>query len=442
MFAACQAIREIGTINDNTAQTHRLNEIIQEVHAPPLLSFKLAHLARLTRNGTASVQWWDALGRDCQIADSTDIEGLHALLAEKCRKVSQKLLQDAHLTDPSLIGALHLFDRACAAVASPLESAKRSSPVATSQMLDRTDETYTVQEFLDHPQQAMLIVVGLDGIGKTLVVDHAVSQTGRQLHRLAIASDTSLDFIGEWILRCFSVGDRPPSGKPSDAILGDWLAQHVKRDNIIVIEKGQLLLSHGIWREKAAPEFLVGLALCLQNQKCKLIIESSFQFDLPSADPSSVRRYRIGGLPSEPGILLLDQHLRRSGVDPDNYDKKQRTEVVNRLGGHPFALIIASEYVEQKGMAPVISELRNRKGVHYEIVRRVLRDLELSHEEKTVLSLLALARSPIRAETLAEVVTFDPLPAIRRLIQLSFIERSKNDNIQIVSLLSSSFADF
>jgi len=434
-FSISQSLQQISRLADNTAQAHRLNEIIEEGQGTPLLRIKLAHLYRLARNGTASAYWWNALANDCFVTDISDLIGVEALMAEKCHKANQKLLQDAQVEDAALLGTLHLFDRSCSSLCSP-DSERKPIPASASQLiLDRTDETRIVQEFLEHPHQAMLIVVGLDGIGKTSVVNQAISQTGRRIHRLAIESDSTLEYIGEWLLRCFGVNDRPPSGKPSDAVLTEWITPYIRRDNIIVIERGQLLLAHGIWRDTKTADFLVQLAGILKKQGSKLIVESSFQFDLPSAEPASIRRYRIGGLERDPGSLLLDQHLRRSGVDPNNYDRSQRQEVVTRLGGHPLALIIASEYIEQKGLGPVLTELRGRRGVHYEIVRRVLKDLELSHEQKVILSLLRLARSPLRADVLAGVVDFDPLPPVRQLIQLSFVERSKNDNIEIVSLL-------
>lgn len=143
----------------------------------------------------------------------------------------------------------------------------------------------------------------------------------------------------------------------------------------------------------------------------------------------------ITGLPIGDGTTLLDQQLRRTGLDPAHYSQDQRSRIVGGLAGHPGAIVLASEYIEESGIEQVLSDIEGRKGVHERIVKRILTRLHLSDEQATVLSILSLARAPVPAWVVNEAISFNGIAVLQDLRKLALLERHANDHVAVTGLI-------
>lgn len=140
------------------------------------------------------------------------------------------------------------------------------------------------------------------------------------------------------------------------------------------------------------------------------------------------------------GVSLLKQQLRRAGLNPKNYDDGQCRQIVENLGGHPGAIILASEYIEKSTITKVAEDIQKRGGYHSEIVRRIIKGLNLTPDELLTLSLLSLARRPIPVKVIATIVEFDGIGVLHDLYKLALVERHENDHVCVTELLKN-FAD-
>lgn len=170
------------------------------------------------------------------------------------------------------------------------------------------------------------------------------------------------------------------------------------------------------------------------------MIETAVEIHLDFVPTNTWKLYRLGGLKDTEGVNLLTQQLRRVGLNPQHYSTQQCLEAVKKLGAHPGAIILASEYIEQSTMSKVLRDIQKRKGSYLEIVRRIIKELYLTEEESLAIALLSLARRPVPAQVVVQAAKFDDLAVFRDLYQSALIERYENDHIMVAELLRN-FAD-
>jgi len=189
------------------------------------------------------------------------------------------------------------------------------------------------------------------------------------------------------------------------------------------------------------PALLAALAQLMAKVNGRLILIGARHLDVDLIPAAAIRRLPVTGLPVDHRVVLLDYHLRRAGLDPNDYAPETRKLIADTLGGHPGAIVLAAEFVYRRGIEEVAEDLGKRRGVHEEIVRRILKKTRFTDQESQVLGALSLARVPIPAQLLNKVVSFNALPVARRLIEACLIERSREDYIRIADLIRG-FAEF
>lgn len=425
---------------DTVTQTELLTQAIGR-STGPLQQMKLIHLRRLTEKRSVDPAWWAALGDECVVSAIPDLRGFqHDLCYVGAERLHQLLTNDAVSDEYALgkIAALAQSYRKSAALPSGLRPASVATPAEDrTAIIDRKIECDEVRRCLTNPKMPLCLVHGLSAVGKSAVIDTGIGQAGyRAVHRVLIAADTTPEFLAESLLRQLRPSPAPGPTDPIQAIRSN-LSAYLARNTVIVIERAHHLVQDFIWRDPITPQLVVAIVDAARTRESTVVIESDVFLEIPLPDPSRACRIAVRGLPDDDGLIFFDQQLRRAGLTPSHYSEEQRRVIVKGLGGHPGAIVLASEYVEEVGIDQVVGDIASRHGVHGQIVRKIVRRLHLSDDQSLVLSLLSLARAPFPASVLARVVTtFNPLQVVRQLQKLALTERFDRDFVAVAGLIS------
>ena len=426
--------------HDNTTQAELLTQAIGR-NTPPIQQMKVIHLRRLSETGAADAAWWEALGDDCVVPVLSDLRGLEQDLCAISTDRLQQLLAADVVHDESALGKVAILAqsyRKYAALPSGNASvAPAPSAVDRSGIINRKIECDGIRRCLANPRMPLCLVHGLSVVGKSTVIDTAIGQAGyRNVYRIQLARDSTPQFLAESLLRQFRRSASPHRNNAVQVIRLE-LSPLLPRNAVIVIERAHLLLQDFIWRAPASPQLIAVVADAVRSRDSTVIVESEVSLEVPLPDPSRACRIPIRGLPDDEGLVFFDQQLRRAGLTPTHYGEEQRRAIVKGLGGHPGAIILSSEYVEQVGIEQVVGDISSRRGIHGQIVRKIVRRLHLSDEQRLVMSLLSLARAPLPAAVLTKAIkAFNPLPLVRQLQKLAFVERFAHDFVAVAGLIS------
>jgi len=356
-----------------------------------------------------------------------------------CAESLLAVIQSGNVQDVTVLGnaakLMNAYKKAAGGTKQGPGSQKTAISGNDDVTIDREGESTEVMRFLEHPRQVACLVFGLDAVGKTTVVEKAIAKGGyRKVARLSLAPDVTGPFLAVNILSSI---EYPRAAKVRDPIaaLRAIFPARLRAIRVIIIQDAENLLAHVMWRDAALQDVFRILMTLARAAECKVVVESSTQFDLPIDDPNLVKRVPVRGLHPEDGLALLNQQFRRVGLEPSEFAEGDRRQIVDILSGHPGATILAADYVENSGIGRVRNDLIGKTGVYTRIVQRVLQKLHLGEQEAHVLSLLAEARVPIPTKVISQVTNFDPLPAIQDLRKLALVDRLADDFIAITGIL-------
>lgn len=434
-------LAEIRSIEDNLTQVELLEQLMSRNGLSPLQKLLLPHLIRLARAGSASPQQWDILATSCRISALSTLRTLEATLARTCSERVERIIACSSSADDVTLGKLVRFKRTCDAVsdrdAPQRRAQEHSSWEPGSCHLDRERECQEVREFLDHPSLRVLLMTGLDEVGKETVVRVSIDQSGRKEAKwIHLPRDASAGFIRSALWRHLGLPVGTGGYREHYVALSDEsVIDRIPQGTTIVLNHAENLLDHGLWRDSSLPIELGRFADALGRRRSKLIVLSAVRLDLQEIEPSHIMRRWLTGLPLEAATVFLDQNMRRAGLDPSHYDLTIRKHLAQLVGGHPGALILIAECIEEHGCEQVYLDLKTRRGVHSRIVRRILQKLSFSEEENIVLALLGEAREPIPIDVLQKSGIRNPHRVVRTLLDRCVVERKRYDHIVLAELI-------
>jgi tetratricopeptide (TPR) repeat protein len=442
-YKASKTVEDIQKNQDNRTQAEVLSQVLSW-KLPTIQRVKLNYLHQLADNMTADSNWWAVLGRDCLVENQMGICGLEAKLAQQCAdRLSSIITSGAIDYSEKTLGriAKYLVDchKKMKKVSGTVEQ-QIIHKMTRSAIVDRQDKIKEILDFLNHQKQAMCLIVGINSVGKTSVISNAIDLSGHQnIYKVKLLPDTTPEYICKSLLvqlGCSIIGNIDIN---SDRI-AKLIYNRLPTNSIILIEDAHFCISHHVWRDGGFPKVFDLLMKAGIDHQCKIIIETAIEIDLEAVDPNYVKRCWIKGLEYADGVNLLKQQLRRAGLEPKNYDDGQCKQIVENLGEHPGAIILASEYIEKSTISQVAEDIQKRKGHASEIVRRIIKGLDLNPDESLILSLLSLARRPVPVKVIARTVEFDGIGILHDLYKSALVERQENDHVCVTELLKN-FAD-
>ncbi len=443
--AGFRASREIaGPIKtkDYTIQAEVIGQLLER-DLPVIQRIKLSQLHRLAKNQTADENEWAVFGRDCQVANLGSLRQLQQKLAKTCADRFSEIISAGVIDDEAILGRISKYIGMCRKRGPVNQKALTNTftmSASVNAIVGRQDEIRGLTSFLNDKSFVIYQISGMNAIGKTSVVQTAIEQTGHQnVFSIKLVKASTPGFI--WASLIAQLGYAPHEARAfSIEKVRPLLVDHLPRNSVLVIENAHHCLEHRTWRDSRFPELFKGLYELFREFNCKLVIETAVKLKLDFVEPNSLKLCRLSGLKDIDGTNLLRQQLRRVSLNPQNYSPHQYLEVVKKLGAHPGAIILASEYIEQVTMSKVLEDIHKRKGSYSAIVRRIIKELNLTEDESLVIALLSLARRPVPSQVVVQAAKFDDLAVLSDLYQAALIERYENDHIMVAELLRN-FAD-
>lgn len=443
-YGLAQELSSIAQKEDNSVQKQLLDAAQQQFQPKGLTQVVLPQATRLAHAGVLNPELARSLLDSCILTGAPTLGILEHDLAARCIDHVTQISDNADTDDTEALATMLRFRRECKLRldAHALSDSAPANPPPPEVALDREPEARSIRQFLEHPRQRVLCLTGLDDVGKSTLLSMVFAQAGHKATQwITLSTDSTLTYIASVFARLLRFPD-DAAQQPREFLNRNNtdLVDRIPLGTVVVICEADNLRDHGRWREPDAPRVLEEVAHVLADRKGKLILSSTARLDLPMADQNLLRRMYLEGLPAEFAKLLLDQQLRRVGLDPRNFTDQQRGDIVELLGYHPGAIILCADFIMQQSVDAVHADLKQRRGVHTDIVRRILKGMEFTDSQSTILALLGETRSPIPPQVLSKAMRTNVSSEINALVAQGIVERGWRDFIKLPDLVRG-FAD-
>ncbi len=441
---AARQMAEVRELGQSTARAAQLEELLRRP-LETLQRVRLDQLLTVEARGLPSEELWRELGRDCILPGLSSLRELEAQLSSRCSRYLTPLLGSS-LTQKEEVAIpfmqyLAECNRRMGAQA-PDDTKAKAEDYAIA-IVDRERETSSVHLFLDEPTQLVLEVTGLNGIGKTSTLKKALTQSGISATLRIILTDTSsVDYILYSVLQYGGGQPRPPYSDPAQVASGPALRAALRSIRVLILEGAHYLLDRDAWRDARFPSVIAALLDSADATRTKIIIESRHELPLALGHPASRAKLHVRGLSKEAnrfGVALFDAQLRRVNLLPSVVGDREKSTIVDKLGGHPVAIALAADVSYEEGVDALLASLRDRRGFFLHFLEELVRGLKLTDDQATVMRLLCVARSGVPRAVILESVPFAAGPSLRELIAMGAVEVGPNGWVEVASVLRDYF---
>jgi len=437
-------IYQIGKIEDTSERADAIKSLINRRCGDELQCHRLDFLYQLAKTGRDTEDWWRVIGDDCVI-NLHCLEQMEQVLSKECYEELYKgLLEYGNEKEgiDDLRGFLLLAK-------SQIESAKGGQiPLGSDSkeirsIINREEDGKEILSFLDDQRQRVTQISGLQQIGKSVAIQKALGQWPHpKIIEIEVNESSSADYIACKILPNLLSRNLGKNGALTAHITEQEFTDIFNSFDILWIHNAEKLLQTEDWRNAEIKNLIKMIILAASKSTVKIIFETRKELQLELQDPSIYFRKRIYGLERRykaHGISYLEYQLRRNGISPQDLDDHLKEEIVDKLGGHPVAIALCADAIYDEGITRVMEILKQRKGFYLNFIKSILRNIDLSDDERMILNLLSGCKLSLPREAILGTFDYPVVPYLRNLIQLCMIEVDPASNIRLPGLLESFF---
>ena len=405
-------LAEIGNLQQAEARYSRLSKLLRRGPSDPCQKARIEYLCELSRNGLDHRGYWERYGEDIFLGQEGLIE-LEGNLASNCYNCLLPLILKSDI-DPETEKNLKLFVKKCDEKkidASQIEDAtcETESPLRED-TIDRDTECNRILSFFDSATEIGIQITGLMNIGKTSTISKSISQTGlKKILKIEISESSTIQFIYEKLIENpWHV--TPPSDKEIFELLSNGVTKNkILEWDLIWFQDCENLLTGGNWRSDEIDVFFSSLINILTGNNTKVMFESTYELPIKTDDPSIIGKLRIKGIEKqlkEFGVALLNKQLRRLDFSPSDLNQSDKERIINRLGGHPLAIIYCADAIYEKGFTDVVEAMEKGSGFYQKVINKILQYVTLTSEQKLILQLLEGSDIDVHRDLLSSVCPF------------------------------------
>ncbi len=292
----------------------------------------------------------------------------------------------------------------------------------------RDSELGTLRRWIADERSRLVAIVGLGGVGKTALAAQLVASLAPGFDAVIWCSLLNAPTLDEVLRGCLlHLPSQQAAPLPAERL--DLLLEHLQRRRCLLVLDNleSLLTTHeraGLWRpgyEEFGP-FLEQVART-RHQSGLLLTSRERPLELARLERAGapVRCLALAGLDEMAGQKLL----RERGL-PASAGARQ---VLRRYAGHPLALLVVAEAIQELFGGDVAAFLRH-EALIFDDIRDVLDQqwTRLAPLEREVMIRLAVVREPVPAQALAgALLSSEPpwalLEAVRSLQRRSLLEQ-------------------
>lgn len=434
---------QIEQIPNNQARNSRIDSILKKRLHNPLQKRLLDYLLELSRTGTDTKDVWGAYGHDI-ILELKGLIDLEAEFAEICQKKLLNHFVEGNL-EPQSLESLQTYLRNCKSRIPTAKEASfpisRKAPAGKGDYINRDEEITKLLTFLDSGKDSLLEVTGLPQIGKSAVIETALSRTSLQrVKRIPLLSTSTAEYI---IAEITGKSTASLDLRSTDLINYPQFQEAIKDWDVLWLENCLQLVLSEKWKSSDIEKVIKSIVSIVQGgPKTKIIFESSAAIPFDFHDPSILSRMRIWGFERElikHGVGILDRQLRRLSLNPIDIAGETKIQLVKDLGGHPMAIIFCADAVYEEGLNEVIEATKRGTGFYREVTDRILNMVSLSENDKRLLRILSGCRIEVSRDAVSATCDFSATEHITNLVRLCLIDVVSPNSIRLPGILRNRF---
>ena len=440
-----EALLDIKQYDQCEVRHKKLSDLIRYKLPDPSQKARLYYLQELTRNGTDNERHWNCYANDF-IIDQPGLSDLESNLAKACYDSLLPLLAEDTF-DPKTQNNLKAFVKCSKNIASSSKKkiafSQEDGPIIKQDTINRDFECNRILTFLDNNNEAAIQITGLLNIGKSSTILKALSQTGlHRINKIEIEISSTIQYIFQKLL-----GNELGTIIPDDTELFNLLSEEGTRRTILEwdilwFENCEFLFSSGGWRSSETEKLFHNLLLMAKGSRTKLIFETTHELQFNLEDPSIVGKLRIGGFEGTSttyGITLLNQQFRRLGLPPTDLNETNKEEIINKIGGHPLAIIYFADAVYEDGYNSALNAITTTDGLYKKAITKILRHISLTKDQIFILQLLGGSKYELHRDLISAVCDFAAHDHITSLIKQCLIEPVGPNTIKLPGVLIEQF---
>ena len=294
---------------------------------------------------------------------------------------------------------------------------------------NRENEIDTLEKFLLSEDYSGILIMGLNGIGKTALVKRATAKLFPHLTPVWV----NLDVVGT-PLRILSALARPLSiiinpdlvTRDPETVWRDTILPDISQSEklfIVLDNFGSPEFTRGPSMDQLLRTITSDLVKTNKYENPGLIVISSFQPELDKQTLARLGVIIVRGLNDRDMVRAMRFYLQRISAHM-KYNSGDLRRLVKVLHGYPLALGLASAQVAERGLELVLSDLGGLHKLLIRLAQELVSGIPLSEEEKTALVLFATAQRPLNS-SLAKRLLEKNFNVVDKLIAKQLLDLSE-----------------
>lgn len=303
-------------------------------------------------------------------------------------------------------------------------------PVLKDSFQDREREIDMLEQMTFSSHHSGIIVLGLDGMGKTSLIKRAISLLFSQLTPLWVdlaTSSTPLRLLSAFARPLgIAVDPEELSVNYEHVWLNRILPEIAESENtFVVIDNlaiaGIIPALRSTALDKLVERVLADLGSLDKPDNPNVIVVSSRTPDFGESTLARYHQLQLGPLDNKSIVRSLRFLLSQQNYA--DYNTKKLEELAEELRGYPLALNLAVARVMQSGLDAVLADKPAIQKMLLDLVDDFLANLQFDNQEKQLLILLATAMRPMTLQWLRAISGKD-LSAIDRVAKKQLLDQT------------------
>lgn len=273
-----------------------------------------------------------------------------------------------------------------------------------------------------------IMVLGLDGMGKTSLVKRAIPRLFSHLTPLwvdLVASPTPLRLLSAFARPLGIAIDPEQTALDPEQMWRRTLLPEIAQSDKMFVVLDNLITQRASPRlesdvmDKLIERICYDLAGRDKYQNPNVIVISSKSPAFTKETLTQYRQLQVGHLDEKSMVRALRYYL--SQVSYVDYESEKLALLANELHGYPLALSLASARVAEQGLDAVLADKFGLHKMVLDLAQDLLAGLSFDPEEKNLLTLLATSMRPLSVDWL-QTISDRHLSAISKIARKQLLD--------------------
>ena len=306
-------------------------------------------------------------------------------------------------------------------------------PALKDSFQDREREMDLLERLALSEEHSGIMVLGLDGMGKTSLVKRAIPRLFSHLTPLWVdlaTSPTPLRLLSAFARPLgIAIDPEQTALNPEQTWRSTLLPEIAQSEKMFVILDSLTTQTTAPRLESDVMDKLIEHICCDlaehdKSQNPNVIVISSRSPDFAEGTLARYRQFQVGPLDKKSMVRALRYQL--SQVSYVDYESEKLELLADELRGYPLALSLAAARVAEHGLDAVLTDKFGLHKMVLDLAHDLLAGLSFGPEEKNVLILLATSMRPLSADWL-QTVSKEHLSAVSKVATKQLLDPTSQE---------------